>query len=115
MDEKDRLGQLLDKKERAEENRFFAERDRELIEQLRRKKAEEEEELFRELVHLRCPRCGARLGQREIHEVTIDECPECQGIWLDKGELEELSKHRGGEWVGQFMQRLAGLLSHPTR
>ncbi len=42
MDEKDRLGQLLDKKERAEENRFFAERDRELIEQLRRKKAEEE-------------------------------------------------------------------------
>ena len=43
MDEKDRLGQLLDKKERAEENRFFAERDRELIEQLRRKKAEEEE------------------------------------------------------------------------
>ncbi len=115
MDEKDRLGQLLDKKERAEENRFFAERDRELIEQLRRKKAEEEEELFRELVHLRCPRCGARLGQREVHEVTIDECPECQGIWLDKGELEALSQHRGGEWVGQFMQRLAGLLSHPTR
>ena len=114
MEEKDRLGQFLDKKERAEENRFFAERDRELIEQLKQKKADEEEQLFRELVHLRCPRCGTRLGQREVHEVTIDECPECQGIWLDKGELESLSKHRGSEWVEQFMQRLTHLLSRPS-
>ena len=38
MDEKDRLGQFFDKKERAEENRFFAERDRKLIERLRQKK-----------------------------------------------------------------------------
>ena len=115
MEEKDRLGQFLDKKERAEENRFFAERDRELLERLRQKKAEEEEELFRDLIHMRCPRCGERLGQREVHTVTIDECPGCQGIWLDKGEFEELSSHRGHEWTGQFMQRLAQLLTHPTR
>ena len=46
MDEKDRLGQLLDKKERAEENRFFAERDRELIEQLRRKRPRKKRNSF---------------------------------------------------------------------
>lgn len=115
MDEKDRLGQFLEKKERAEENRFFAERDRELIERLRQKKADEEEQLFHELIHLRCPRCGERLGQREVHTVTIDECPACQGIWLDKGEFEALSAHRGHEWTGQFMQRLAQILTHPTR
>ncbi len=114
MDEKDRLGQFFDKKERAEENRFFAERDRELIERLRQKKADEDEQLFRELIHLRCPRCGERLAQREIHEVAIDECPGCQGIWLDKGEFEALSKHRGNEWVEQFTQRLTHLLTHPT-
>ena len=74
----------------------------------------EDEQLFRELIHLRCPQCGERLAQREVHEVAIDECPGCQGIWLDKGEFEALSQHRGNEWVAQFMQRLTHLLTHPT-
>jgi len=25
-------------------------------------------------------------------EVKIDECPECGGIWLDKGELDQLGR-----------------------
>jgi len=23
-------------------------------------------------------------------ERTVDKCPECEGIWLDKGELEDI-------------------------
>jgi hypothetical protein len=35
MDEKDRLGAKLREKEKAEEDRYFAQRDRELIEKLK--------------------------------------------------------------------------------
>jgi Zn-finger nucleic acid-binding protein len=30
----------------------------------------------------------------EFHEVEIDYCPACQGIWLDAGELELLFEDR---------------------
>ncbi|HIX82519.1 MAG TPA: zf-TFIIB domain-containing protein, partial [Candidatus Erysipelatoclostridium merdavium] len=26
----------------------------------------------------------------EKHGVEIDYCPECRGIWLDRGELEKI-------------------------
>lgn len=95
---------------RAEENRFFAERDRELIEKLKQQQEEEQEQTVKELATARCPRDGERLTQRELHGVTIDDCPECNGIWLDKGELESLSERQGSEGVGNFLSQLATIL-----
>jgi uncharacterized protein len=44
---------------------------------------------------LRCPNDGARLVEIEHSEVLIDACPECRGIWLDRGELDKiLAKER---------------------
>ena len=37
-----------------------------------------------------CPRCGKTLQERVEHGVTIDQCPSCGGVWLDKGELDVL-------------------------
>ncbi len=37
-----------------------------------------------------CPRDGAELVEVERNGVTIDACPTCRGIWLDRGELEKL-------------------------
>jgi uncharacterized protein len=38
-----------------------------------------------------CPRCPKeQLDERERDGVTIDCCPSCRGIWLDRGELEKL-------------------------
>ena len=38
-----------------------------------------------------CPRCEDRpLEERDRDGVTIDLCPRCRGIWLDRGELEKL-------------------------
>jgi Zn-finger nucleic acid-binding protein len=40
---------------------------------------------------MKCPRCEiAVLDERERDSVTIDVCPQCRGIWLDRGELERL-------------------------
>ena len=39
---------------------------------------------------LTCPKCGAMMRQYERNRVTVDQCTECRGIFLDRGELEHL-------------------------
>ncbi|GLZ77164.1 hypothetical protein Afil01_19710 [Actinorhabdospora filicis] len=37
-----------------------------------------------------CPKCHGRMRQFERSGVHIDQCTECRGIFLDRGELEHL-------------------------
>ncbi|NLK41444.1 MAG: zf-TFIIB domain-containing protein [Planctomycetes bacterium] len=39
---------------------------------------------------MQCPVCQTPMIAIELDEVETDYCPECQGIWLDAGELEIL-------------------------
>lgn len=39
---------------------------------------------------MRCPACATRLVELERSEVLIDACPECRGVWLDRGELDRI-------------------------
>jgi Zn-finger nucleic acid-binding protein len=39
---------------------------------------------------MRCPNCESRLVEVERSEILIDACPECRGIWLDRGELDKI-------------------------
>ncbi|MFC7547116.1 zf-TFIIB domain-containing protein [Plantactinospora sp. GCM10030261] len=39
---------------------------------------------------LTCPKCRGDMRQYERSGVTVDQCGECRGIFLDRGELEKL-------------------------
>jgi Zn-finger nucleic acid-binding protein len=39
---------------------------------------------------MRCPNCESRLVEVERSEILIDACPECRGVWLDRGELDKI-------------------------
>ncbi|HWG85465.1 MAG TPA: zf-TFIIB domain-containing protein [Deinococcales bacterium] len=39
---------------------------------------------------LLCPNCQAGMKRVEREGVHIDVCPECRGVWLDRGELEAI-------------------------
>ena len=40
---------------------------------------------------MKCPVCkDVTLLMSEKSGIEIDYCPECRGIWLDRGELEKL-------------------------
>ncbi|MEK3733347.1 MULTISPECIES: zf-TFIIB domain-containing protein [Paenibacillus] len=40
---------------------------------------------------MKCPVCDdVRMREVEKNGVLIDVCPECKGVWLDRGELEKL-------------------------
>jgi len=37
-----------------------------------------------------CPNCNAKLQISNTQGVEIDYCPNCRGVWLDKGELNKI-------------------------
>ena len=37
-----------------------------------------------------CPKCMAEMRHYERSGVTVDQCSECRGIFLDRGELDRL-------------------------
>ncbi len=37
-----------------------------------------------------CPKCRGEMHTYERNGVTVDQCSECRGIFLDRGELEHL-------------------------
>ena len=86
-DDKDRFGNKLRDKERGEEDRYFSERDRALLEKLKQQKAG-----AAETASMRCPKDGTALASIDQHGVTVEECPQCGGLWFDKGELETIAK-----------------------
>ena len=41
-------------------------------------------------VGMPCPVCKVALTMSERQGVEIDYCPQCRGVWLDRGELDKI-------------------------
>ena len=39
---------------------------------------------------MKCPTCAIELTMTERQGVEIDYCPQCRGVWLDRGELDKI-------------------------
>lgn len=39
---------------------------------------------------MNCPNCNVPLVMSVKQSVEIDYCPQCRGIWLDRGELNKI-------------------------
>ena len=39
---------------------------------------------------MKCPTCNVNLVMSDRQGVEIDYCPECRGVWLDRGELDKI-------------------------
>ena len=46
---------------------------------------------------LLCPSCRVSLVMSERQGIEIDYCPQCRGIWLDRGELDKIIERSGRE------------------
>jgi hypothetical protein len=57
---------------------------------MRSQLAEQEKQRLKDLHHMHCPKCGSDLVEIEYKNIMIDKCPECEGIWFDCGELEQV-------------------------
>src|SRR5215212_8991968 len=78
------------------EDEYFAKLDADLMKERRARLDQERLKQERSSHFNKCPKCGCDLEEREHHGVKIDQCSECSGMWLDKGELElieEIDRH----------------------
>ena len=84
---------------KKQEDEYFLKKETELINKMRKEqtsKAEQDRLLELQKLHfMHCPKCGQDLKQKYFEEVEVDVCSGCEGVWLDKGELELLKKKEG--------------------
>ena len=46
---------------------------------------------------MKCPTDGTTLVMSERSGVEIDYCPDCRGVWLDRGELDKILERAESE------------------
>jgi hypothetical protein len=50
-----------------------------------------------EAAAMQCPLCRVPLVMSERQGVEIDYCPQCRGVWLDRGELDKIIERSARE------------------
>lgn len=43
-----------------------------------------------EVSAMNCPVCRVPLAMSDRNGIEIDYCPQCRGVWLDRGELDKI-------------------------
>ena len=54
-----------------------------------------------------CPRCHTDLIVVEYHDIELDYCPACEGLWFDHGEMELVASEMGSPIDGALHRRPA--------
>jgi hypothetical protein len=84
------------KKPSEKEEEYFArlefEKRKQAEEEKQKQLAIEEKKRLQSLHHMKCPKCGMELIEIEYKNIKVDKCSACEGVWLDPGELEAVSK-----------------------
>ncbi|MDQ1558842.1 MAG: uncharacterized protein QOD32_1902 [Pyrinomonadaceae bacterium] len=102
------MSEIFDERRKALEDEYFRRKERETLDKLRQELAAEA--AARGQVEGRqCPLGHGKLTEETKGTVVIDHCEQCGGVWLDKGELEELTHHaKSGGWFDNVMKSFSG-------
>ena len=57
-----------------------------------------------------CPNCGGLMDIEDAGDVRVDVCLDCEGVWLDAGELERLAAADPAEFRKFTPQKIEELL-----
>lgn len=55
---------------------------------------------------MKCPACGSAVRKKRYHDLIIDECESCKGLWFDEREL--------GEFLQQYVEEHPDVASAPA-
>jgi len=99
---------------KGREDDWFRQNEQRLIEAARVKREASEKEgrsgeaEARRQAHWRkCPKCGSDMGVETIAAIEIEKCSSCEGVFFDRGELEQLLLKQEGQRRG-FFRKLMG-------
>ncbi len=83
-----------DERKKALEEEYFRKKDQEAIAKLQQDKC---------LGH--CPKCGTKLEAAVFHDVPLDQCPACHGIWLGPRDLKILARKDHRTWFERWLRK----------
>jgi hypothetical protein len=84
------------------EEEYFHRKNQEAIEKLRAQMKVAAEAKAAGVSSMQCPRCDGSLQESMFENVAIDTCDKCGGVWLDSGELDQLTKKDKGGWFSRY-------------
>ena len=73
------------------EDEYFVKQEADLLRKQRSQVEAAALEAERRTHYMKCPKDGYDLTSSTYHNVQIETCPHCGGMWLDAGELEAVS------------------------
>jgi len=88
----------MDDRRKGLEEEYFHRKNKEAIEKLRAKMRIAAQAKEAGTSSMMCPRCDGTLKEIFIETVPIDTCDKCAGVWLDSGELENLTQTDIARW-----------------
>lgn len=63
---------------------------------------------------LTCPKCQGSMRRYERSGITVDQCSDCRGIFLDSGELERLMEAEDAHYRGAPVPQPTGYPQQPA-
>lgn len=96
------MSDAFDNRRKGLEEEYFHRKNKEAIEKLRDKMKVSEEAKAAGTSSMRCPRCDGTLNETKVEDVSVDVCDKCAGVWLDSGELEQLTKRESGGFLSRI-------------
>lgn len=90
--------------EGANERRYFAAKEHELVEALRIQYLKKcAVERARQMAT--CPKCSGQFEKYPFMGLVLERCESCDGIWLNKGELAGILRQQARGPLGVFLDR----------
>ena len=90
--------------EHANEERYFATKEHELIDELKFE-FQSAEAARHDAQMMTCPKCSGKFAKYRILGFDLDRCESCEGIWLNKGELTGILRQQARGPLGAFLDR----------
>ena len=104
---------------KGREDDWFRQNEEKMIEAARakrealdRERQTGESEQRRKAHWRKCPKCGSDMNVEKIGDIEIEKCSSCEGIFFDRGELEQLLLKQEGQRRG-FFRKLMGFKEEP--
>lgn len=91
-----------EERQKSMEEGYFIQKDRELIAKMREKISSESQNST-QTSNFDCPKCDGKLETGKFENVQIDVCNKCGGVWLDAGEMQQITQKDNQGWFGRLL------------
>lgn len=103
-EETKRPGDTPDFNERANEDKYFATKEHDLLDELKGEHLKERA-AERAVQMATCPKCLGKFAKYPFMGFVLERCASCEGVWLNKGELAGILRQQARGPLGVFIDR----------